>query len=288
MIYDRELKDYYCEKCKKSLNEIERPEDIEEAQKEPEASKESSQLPARPPEIGTIRGILFLLIGSIIFMIPAIVCQILPLIALFLLIFGFFIMYQDRKSQSKAHRINMRFAAILFVAWIISNVVILILTYYFSINLTDSISKLEQGEIIPSSVFIDYILDIRIITIISFLGMGLLAILRYLVIKDLIRPNFKKVLTIIVPIILVSGFMSMYVNLESSELYIDNLEDTTKDEFEKNGQPNYNLSPLNASLPLIYTVYFLSYATEAIMIFCFYWAYTYQREIQRKKEFSLL
>ena len=287
MIYSREEKDYYCENCEKTLKEIEEPE-IEERDEEidktlTEKKGVAQSIPVRPPEVGTVRGLLFLTFGSIIYIIPAVLCQLLPIIGLFLLIFGFFIIYQDRKRHSQEHLSNMRFAAILFVSWIVVNIISIALSYYYVDIFNKDLSEYNATDIIPNSITIDFIKNLRIITILSSFGIGFLAIVKYLSIKNLIQQKYKKLLAIILPILIISGFLSMMINLDNSNLVINNLEPSTKEDVES-GSPNYNMSAINDSLPLSYVVFILGFAFEAVMILCIYLTYTNQRDIHRKKD----
>ena len=67
----------------------------------------------------------------------------------------------------------------------------------------------------------------------------------------------------------------MYVSLDFSTYYQNNLENTTKAEFI-NG--DFNLTTeIEPDYSIIYSSLLLNIITESVMILCFYWAYDYQR-----------
>jgi hypothetical protein len=295
MVYSRDKKDYYCESCEKTLKEIEEPEEFEDekedGKEDKKAEKPSSEkegvaqtVPVRPPEVGTVRGLLFLTIGSIVYIIPAVLCQLLPIIGLFLLIFGFFIIYQDRSRHSNEHKYNMRFAAILFICWIVVNIISIVLSYYYVWIFGEELTDYSEKDIIPNSIIIDFIKNLRIVTILTSFGTGFLAIVKYLSIKKLIHQKYKKLLAIILPILIIAGFLAMMINIDNTNLIINDLEPSTKDDVEA-GAPNYNMTTINETLPQSYVVFILGFGSEAAMILCIYLAYTNQRNIHRKKEF---
>ena len=149
MIFNRDLKDYYCERCKSSLTE--RKSSVNTS--EDTVIETENSAPTAPPEVGTIKGILFMLLGSLIMMINSFlppVWQMLGIIGLSLLILGFYLIYKDRQNYPSQHISNMRFAAILFVIWIIMYVLTTILNYYFVYDLLNEITDLGNNEVIPS------------------------------------------------------------------------------------------------------------------------------------------
>jgi len=99
----------------------------------------------------------------------------------------------------------------------------------------------------------------------------------------MIQEKLKNILTIIVVLILVAGLSNMYLSIDYTQQIISGLNDpefqenTTKEELMV-GNINYNSSSLNPNYSLLYGILFLSIATEAIMILCFYWTYTHQRQ----------
>jgi len=273
MIFDRDIKDYYCEKCKKSLDEIKKPEIEPEKPREPE-----QQTLVQPPEIGTARGILFMMFGSIIIMINVLLppeCQVIGIIGIFLLIMGFYLVFKDRKNYSNEHIMNIKFAAILVTLWIIINIILLIYRTIIDFNFFDKLGDFDDDDIIPKSIIINYLKELRIIAFISPLVVGLSAIFRYLSIKNLIQPNLKKVLVIIVIISILSGFLIMYSSFDNSQRYIDNLGNITKGELES-GDAN-NSTEISYNYILLYGASFLVITAEAIFILCFYWTYNYLR-----------
>jgi hypothetical protein len=277
MVFNRELKDYYCEKCKKSLKELEEPKADLKRPEEP-----AQPAPVRPPEVGTVKGILFIMIGSVIQLIAPWVCQTLSIISIFLFIFGFYMVYQDRRSQSKDHMSNVKLAAILVVIWIALNIITIAYSFYISNEISSEIADLDDKDVIQNSLIVRFLRDSRLLTIIAPLSIGILALFRYLSIKSLIQQKLKNILTIVVIVLLITGLFSMYLSMDYTEQIITGLEDpayqenTTKEDFAT-GTFNYNESSLDPNFTMIYAVLFLGITAEAIMILCFYWTYTYQR-----------
>ncbi len=296
MIYNREIKDYYCEHCKSSLAEVEGKADVDPINAEHEASEKKVDIKKETetkepgstepqtitlPEVSTPRGLLFMMIGSAILMtilfLPQ-TCQIFGIIGIFLLILGFYLVYQDRKSHSNEHISNMKLAAFLIVVWIITYILTNIIILYITSISINEIANYKNADIIDNSIIISYNESIRILLITTPLIIGFLGIFRYLTIKSLIQPNLKKILTWILPFLILSGFLIMYVSMESINIDDSNLGETTKEKFI-NGDIN-NSAEIEMEIEykiLYYGSIFLNIFTETVMILCFYWTYKYQR-----------
>jgi hypothetical protein len=325
MVFNRDIKDYYCETCEMSLEEIELGEqksplemkqksirtekkgkrvkkplgkkikkgskidrdeetsEEEQAEQDKQEKSETSAVPIQPPEIGTIKGILFILIGSLIYVItiflPAI-CQILSIIGIFLLIFGFFLMYRDKHNYSEMHVQFLKLAAIVFVIWIAVYIALNIYLFQTMVYIENELTDLKSKDLIPNNIIIKIFEDVKYVAVLSFVVIILLAIFRYLAIRNLIQDRLKKVLEVSVLLLIVGGILSLYVNIEYSNFIVDNIDNTTKEEFEnldlnltKEEDQNFNL--------LSSGVRFLNIMAEVIMILCFYWTYTYQKSKPR-------
>ena len=150
MIFNRDIKDYYCTKCKSSLEELLEEEPLEEPEEKPKPKGKDEpkehEAPAQPlmPQAGTLRGLLFMMIGSIILIISSLIllCQILEIVGLFLLILGFFIIYRDRENYPEEHRTSMKLAAFFIALWIALRIVVIIMEYIINMNLINEIEKL--------------------------------------------------------------------------------------------------------------------------------------------------
>ena len=281
MVFDREIKDYYCDHCEKSLKDLDTPKKKE---KVPITKEES--MPVRPPDTGTVKGILFIMIGSVVNIISPFVCPSLAIISFFIFIIGFYLMYIDRKRHSKNHAANLKYAGILFVAVIIINILIMIYTFYLNSEINQQILDYEKDEIIPNSVFVNYLEITKNFIILSPLIISIMAISRYISIKELIESKFKKLLTVAVILILITSFFNMYLSLEYRDLEIGSIEETTRDQFDTTGV-EFNQSKFNSNYPiakqyLFFGFFIMHIAFEVLLILCYFWTYSYQRTEQLK------
>lgn len=280
MIFNRDIKDYYCENCKKSLDEIEKP-DIE---------PEKPRVPEKPttpptPELATTRGLIFMMFGSIVLIIGPMVCLELFIIGFFLLIFGFFIVFKDRRNFSAEHQGNMKLAAVVIVIWLILNILLtLILPFFITEGVLNDLEEIEDEDIIPRRIILNYVKNINYILALTPLSITCLALGRYLAIKDLIQPKFKIILQLIVILLILSAFLSMYLNLVTINQFPEALENTTKKDFLDESSEVY--SEISQDQILLYLTTFLGITAEAILILCFYWTYNYQRMEQLKNKSS--
>ncbi len=337
MVFDRDLKDYYCENCESTLEELELNEfyddrSIRERGKQKSSAKSGGkkvtsgkkkkkgvgriktdrdikkeakrtrkardeleerdetdeevekQIP--PLEAGTVKGVMFIMLGGIIDLISKLlpsICSILGVVGIFLLILGFFLIYQDRKRFSQDHQRNLKIALIILAIWIIVQIILFIYQFVITQKFIDQIAKFGDDDIIPMEIIAEYFDGVFIIISFSPLIIGLTAILKFLTIKELIQENLKLILTLVVILLIVSGFISMYSNIDNSEKFLDNMDDITKEEMIS-GEFN-NSSELNLNEYLFYGSQFLSVTTEAIMILCFYWTYTYQKSKLQNKNY---
>jgi hypothetical protein len=284
MIFDRKIKDYYCERCKKSLEDLKEPEEPPKEEK----SREEPTPPMKPPDVGTVKGVLFIMIGSIIQLIApfmaAFGCQIISIVGLFLIILGFYLVFQDRKRYSKNHISNIKFAAIIFIIYILINITAIVLSYYIITQIVGDIASLSQSDLIPESILLNYYENAKNQVLIMALTTGLLAIFQYLTIKELIEIKFKKILAIIVLIIIIVGFGNTFISLNFMNKEINHLEDTTKEQFQ-NLEFQFNQTELEDEVEDIefyisYAVFFAKIAAEALIILFYYWTYVYQRNKQ--------
>ncbi len=284
MIFDRDLRDYYCEKCKKSLTtleskEVDDTEEIDEVdEKDVKLTGDSKQ--GSPPEVGTLKGLIFMMFGSIFLIVGPLVCQVLSMMGIALIILGFYMVYQDRNKHSRQHINSVRFAFILIIIWIIIYIFTIIFSYYISYNLDNELSDYKNDDIIPESILISYHESLISLAISIPLVVGIMGIAKYLTIKNLIIPKLKNVLTVIVSLLVLSGFLSMYVSIDLSQRYMDNVGDTTKEDFRVN-EINYTIELSQNTYLLYYGVIFLNTTFEGILILCFYWTYKYQRTLPK-------
>jgi hypothetical protein len=282
MIFDREIKDYYCESCEESLRILKKEindelEDEPKNSKEPEdnGDSEKKEESLLQPEIGTVRGILFIMIGSLILVLNPVlmlVCELFGVIGLFLLIMGFFLVYKDKVRYSKSHQYYLRFAAILFVIWLIIYIISNIYLILINIELTDEIDTYKNTTYLPNQVIINHLNNLEIIYLLTFPTLSLIAIWRYLTIKELVQQNLKRVLEIAAILIVISAFISTYLTLENNSFVISNLEDTTEEEFYRfdfnlTSGESVDYQQLSIGIILFNT------SAEAIMILCYYWTY---------------
>ena len=271
MSYNREVKDYYCDSCKSSLGELEVPKITEE---DSISMPKSDQVPVS--EIGTLKGILFMMFGGLVLIIGPMVCLELYIIGFFLLIMGFFLVYKDRNNFTNEHKTNIKFAAILILIWIILSIIlVLILPYIVQNNFLNEINDLKDEEFISKDTIVNYMENLNYIILLTPLIVACLTICRFLTIKELIQPRFIPILVIIVPMLVLSACLSMYINLETTSQLPEVLKDTTKKEFLNESKNPY--SEIKQNEILVYSTSFLSITSEAIMLLCFYWTYTYQR-----------
>jgi hypothetical protein len=328
MVFDRDLKDYYCENCESTLEELELSEfydthtvkdrvkkqgikklgisketssrkkkrgsgksksdrDIEkEDRKIRDESDKANDKQLPPTEAGTVKGVMFIMLGSIIDLISRLlggICAILGVVGIFLLILGFFLVYQDRRRISQTHQRNLRIALIILAIWIIVRIALLIYEYMLTQEFFNQINKLDDDEIIPMKVIVEFFDGLIIVTSFFPLIVGSAALIKFLTIKDLIQSNLRIILTSAVILAIISGFVTMYSNIDNSEKFVDNVGDVTKEEMIS-GDIN-NSSKLNLNEYLFYSASFLDVTGEAIMILCFYWTYTYQKSKLQNKNY---
>jgi hypothetical protein len=285
MEYQKDIKDYFCENCDLSLKDIQKMEakdEDKELDKEEGKSKEEEQPDSfSQPDVATVKGIMFMMIGSLILILTPIlqaVCELFSIIGLFLLIMGFFMVYQDRKNQSREHEIYMKYALFFFIAWLVVYLSINIISIMVGNDITNEIQNFDEDQVITRNIIKDYLEDIKIITIFSFPTITLLACFRFLTIKAIIQKNLRKVLGISLALLIISGFCSMIVTIEFYDTTIKNLEDTTREEFinldfnttENDENTNQNM--------MFYLLIFLNTSAEAIMLLCYYWAWRNKKD----------
>jgi hypothetical protein len=291
MIFDREIKDYYCESCEESLRIIKKElnnnseNDLKDSKDANDANDaedhgsdkdtEKDEGPPEQPEIGTVRGILFIMIGSLILILNPVlmlVCQLFGVIGLFLLIMGFFLVYKDKPRYSKNHQYYLKFAAILFIIWLIIYIISNIYLILINIELTDEIETYKNATYLPNHVIINHLNNLELIYLLTFPTISLIAIWRYLTIKELIHENLRLILEISVILIVVSALISTYLTMENNNFVISNLEDTTEEEFYRfdfnlTNDESVDFQQISIGILLFNT------AAEGIMILCYYWTY---------------
>ena len=292
MIFNREIKDYYCERCKSSLEDIE--DSDEEMDTGPKVPKKATKIkkPAEfeepeppsqpPPEAGTNKGLLFMMIGSLLLLIGPLtyICQgILDIIGFVLLILGFYILFKDRHSHSNSHVSDIKYAAVLILFWIIFRTISSIYTLYIQVNFLESIDNLDDTAYISRSITEPYVNGIVYFLILTTAITAFFIIWRVLAIRNLIQPNLKIILSIITPLIIISAFASLYIGLEYANQIPGIYEDTTKDELVNN--PENLTEQIDQNIVLNYSTLFLNVTLEAIMVLCIYWTYTHQRSKPR-------
>jgi 4-hydroxybenzoate polyprenyltransferase len=304
MIFDRELKDYYCESCKLPLRDLKEPrESKEESTKS--GDNASPTPPMRLPDVGSVKGVLFIMIGSIIQLISpfmaAFGCQIISIIGLFLFILGLYMLYQDRKRYSKAHISNIKFASIILIAFIISGhtrikkinnkncsvifVFIQIYSYSIQISISDDIDELDDEDIVPKSSIQNFFEAQKNLQLFLPITIGLLAIFQFLAIKELIEDKYRKILIITVIALVVIGFGGLY-SIKFIDQQINYLEDTKKSELMTN-DIQYNITELEKQFTD--TDYYINYGAfigkvgfDSLMVLCYFWTYSYQKNKQQK------
>jgi hypothetical protein len=148
------------------------------------------------------------------------------------------------------------------------------------INFSNEIDKLEDDEFIPRSISEDFVDNITYVILVSPLVAILFTIARVLTIIKLIQPNLKIILIIVIPILVVGAFVGMYFSFGQYNQLPDVYEETTKDELFN--EPQNITSKINQDNNLLIITNFLVVMGHAIMILCYYWTYTYQRELTKK------
>jgi len=293
MIFNREIKDYYCERCKSSLEDIEDfdeemdtgpkiPKKATKIKKPAEFEEPDSPPPPPPPEAGTNKGILFLMIGSLLLLIGPLtyICQgILDIIGFVLLILGFYILFKDRHGHSNHHISDVKFAAVLIIFWIIFKTISSIYFEYIRFNFSNALKDLDDTAYIPRSAIDPLVNGIEYLLILTTIITCFFIIWRVLAIRNLIQPNFKIILSIITPLIIISAFASLYIGLDSTNQLSEIYEDTTKEDLI-NDQGNLT-EQIDLNIVLYSSTLFITVTLEAIMVLCIYWTYTHQRSKPR-------
>jgi hypothetical protein len=281
MEYNRDIKDYYCEHCKKSLKSLKLTDKLKgggAGGEQPDDDSEDSSVPA--PEMSTVKGLLYMIFGNILIIIAPLlifVCQFIELMGFIILILGFFMIYQDRNNFSKKHNSNIKFASVLMVVWIIINIIILIYSYNLILNLQTDLNPYKDNQTIPNSIIINYYNDLKLIYLGSVMVVSLSAILRFLTIKELIQDKLKKYLPLVVILLIIAGFLNMFI--------FTNLADRTAVNLEENTKSDLITGPLNTTTDvdpgiIEYSVIMLGGVVETIMLLLFYFTYTHQRSKQ--------
>jgi len=292
MIYNREIKDYYCLTCKSPLKEFKnknkngnKHSDMKSGTKNSDEDSTSTQTePVTPPEIGAERGILFMMFGSlIVLIINPLICLEIFLLGVVIIFIGFFIVFKNRDKFSKGHRSNLNIALVLLVIWLIINFLFLFLPSIYFAEFTDQVEELDdENQTIPEDIVDDYVSALEMIIILSPIGFICYIIGRYFTIRNLIEQKYKILLTIAVPVMIATSFLNVYINLDTMGQISEQLKDQQVEEFLND---TTNFRPDIEQDTIMITVYQgISISFEVVLLLCYYWTFIRLKETEELKD----